>query len=119
MFDFAKQRNGDFNWGRYFETAPALPLTEMGRPFRFRWTSVDSSMEDIVVNLEHNFIASAITTTYDLGWKPDGYIVTNGEVWKILSLRFDIVRPQSATMLKKQARRYTISVVKIDNPVGL
>ena len=119
MYNFAKQHKGEYQWGRFFENAPTLPLQEQGKPFRFMWSPVENSMDDMIVNMEHPLTMATISTTYDLPWSLDGFVLIDGELWKIIRMQFERLRPQANSLVKGWGKRWTISINKVDNPVGI
>lgn len=117
MYSFLKPKN-DFREGRYFPTAPSLPLTEQGKPFRFSFAAANKTVEEIAENLEHGVSDVTITAVSEIRFSCDGYVVIDGELYKIQDgITVEYLR--SSPMLKATRKRYTMRLRLVDNPIGL
>jgi hypothetical protein len=60
-----------------------------------------------------------IESTYDLPWKSEAYVLLGDELWRISSSTNVPINEQAAAIVRKSQRKYTITVRKASNAVGL
>lgn len=123
MFNHLNQHPNIYRWGRYWKDAAApqtIPMTDVGRPFRFAYADSNATMSEITGNLEMAENTITITTTYDYNWSCDGAISIDGKLYKIQDgIMSQTVSDKTCGLAKGIRKRYTMRLMEISNPVGL
>jgi hypothetical protein len=120
MYGFLKASSAYPFRGLYLESEPTIPMTEQGKVFRYSRTDGGSDERaNVVTNLEYRREQGVIRTTDALGWKPEAYVVLGDELWRIILISKRYIETPRAAMIRRPPVEYTLTLDKVNNPVGL
>ena len=120
MYDFFRQKSEYPYTGKHLKNAPTIPMKEIGRAFRYaKPTQGSDEKANVVANLEYRREQMTITTTSDLLWEPETYVVLGKELWRIVLISKRYLDSPQGAMIRRPPVEYTLTLDKCDNPVGV
>ena len=120
MYTFTRPQTTYTRWGRYFPTVPSFPLTDRGTVFRFSWASPkQTTVDDLVGNLEHLSVDETIKTPARLSWSLDGAVLIDGNLYRIIDTQTTRVSGAYSSLVKDERTETVVRLKRISNPIGM
>ena len=122
MAGLFEPRGTQFYTGMYYEKKPTIENREQGVKFNYeRISDKAASYEQPIRNLLTRKKTLTISTTAPIRWKVGGYVLTqSGQMWVVQDLSEDEpINPQVAYFLRRNLESAKLTLVEVDNPLGL
>lgn len=122
MAGLFEPRGTQFYNAKYYERKPTIENRESGVFFTYEKASDESnSFSQPLQNLVTRQKTLAISTTAPIKWRTGSYVLTqDGRMWSITDWSEDEpINPQVAFFLKRNLESTRLSLIEVDNPLGL
>lgn len=122
MAGLFEARGTQFYNARYFCEYPTIENRAASQRFTYeRYGDERNGFTQPVTNLVTREKRIEICTTSPIKWKVGAYVLTqDGRMWVIENWREDpVINPQAAFFIKKNLECAVLSLVEVDNPLGL
>ena len=119
MYGLLSAHSEEYRIGVLYREYPTLPVTEAGRVFRYTDISGTSAAAYIGFGVECGTLRRVIRTARELDWRERQYVLMDGDLWRIEEWRSERIGTGAPSMLRTGRVRFTISLMRVDNPTGL
>lgn len=119
MYEFLQQHHGEYKTGVYYMKYPSLPMKETGITFKYKFENVSGNYSRDIANLGYNFYTSSISTSYNLDWTIEAYVLLGSELWQIINIVKNNEDSQANSIKKKNRCTYILTLNKVNNAVGV
>ena len=122
MAGLFEARGTQFYNGKYYESYPTIENAETGIFFTYeRYEDERNNFTQPINNLVTREKRLSICTTSPICWRVGAYVLTqDGRMWTIEDWREDpVINPQAAFFIKRNLECAVLSLVEVDNPLGL
>lgn len=117
-YEFLRLKGREPFTGQYFKDEPVLPVTEPGELFRFRDAVRQDSTDNVITNLKGRNATRTIETTAPIAFRPDGYVVIDNELWRIVTIT-KTPRVTMAAFIRLPDVTQALSLQQVVNSIGL
>lgn len=122
MSGMFEPRGNQFYTAKYYAVFPTLENKIEGVKFTYEKAGDEAAtFSQPIRNLVTRKKTLSISTSAPIKWKVGAYVLTqDGRMWTISDWTEDTpVNPQSAFFFKRKMETATLSLVEVDNPLGL
>lgn len=119
MYDFIQQHHGCYKTGLYFKKYPSLPMKETGITFKYKFEDVNGLYTRDIARLGYDSYNSSISTSYDLDWKAETYVLLGSDLWQIVNIVKNNEDSQANAIKKKTRAVYKLTLNKVNNAIGV
>ena len=119
MFGILDCHHAHYYTGYYFAEYPDLDNLQSGERFKYREQIKSEMMTDVVMNMANQSTQKTIVTTHKIPFKPEGYVLLEENLYRIMDISESMILPQSGLLVKNPRKATTLILNRVSNPLEM